>query len=159
MVGNAMLAQRECFLPQRGVGWNAQNSAACSSLKPFTGGLGSSLGWYSHGHPSTALTPGIFFKAPQRTHQHSCRTFHCSDVSGFNLVLPFNEFGELPGSLPNGPPCTVNIRLTLVCAQGGRPGRESWGLPGFGPGSAACCVPAEVTKPPVRCFPHDLCLK
>ena len=40
-----------------------------------------------------------------------------SAFSVFKLVLPFNKFRELPGSLPNGPSCTISIRLMGVLRE------------------------------------------
>ena len=48
-----------------------------------------------------------------------------SVFSVFKLVLPFNKFRELPGSLPNGPLCTISISLTGVLREAKtEPGRE-----------------------------------
>lgn len=135
MVGNSMLVQRECFLPQSSprVGWTLriQSLARHWSL--------SQAGWAAPWGDTATVTPPLPWlqesssKRPNVPISIVAGPSACSDVSVFNLVLPLNKFGELPGSLPNGPPCTVNVRLTHVSAQGGRPGRESWGLPGFGP--------------------------
>ena len=111
------------------------NSVPCPSLKPFTRGLDSSLGRI---RPLALLhcfdTRNVLQSAPKVPVRIVAKPSTFSDFSVFKLVLPFNKFRELPGSLPNGPLCTISISLTGVLREAKtEPGRERWGLPGFGP--------------------------
>lgn len=128
MVGNSMLVQHKCFLSQSPPQWAEMhpNSVPRPSLKPFTRGLDSSLGRI---RPLPLLhcfdTRNVLQSAPKVPIRIVAEPSTFSDFSDFKLVLPFNKFRELPGSLPKGPLCTISISLTGVLREAKtEPGRE-----------------------------------
>lgn len=137
MVGNSVLVQHKCFLSQSSptMGWNASEF----SPSPITEAFHTRAGQLP-GEDTTIGTPTLLWhqecssKCPQSTIRIVAEPSTFSDFSVFKLVLHFNKFRELPGSLPKGPLCTISISLTGVLREAKtEPGRERWSWPGFGP--------------------------
>lgn len=164
MVGNTMLVTHSVFYHRVPPQWAEmhQNSVTCSSLKPFTRGLDSSLGMIQ---PLSLLhcfdTSNVLQSAPKVPIRIVAEPSTFSAFSVFKLVLPFNKFRELPGSLPNGPSCTISIRLMGVLRE---VEDRTW------KGKVRLAWVWTLAQPPAVCllklpnlsvlwFPHVLCFK